>query len=511
MELTMKKIMKLNIKSVIESFFLTKNLIKKTTFKLTFCIFSCLLIFSQNLEKEVAALKKEYEKIQSQYWKKKDAQLKETEKIKDETQLLDEKLRFNYKIKNDKAEELYINKETVRSDEEKYQDLLEKRSVFIAKLKEDVLTEQKNLKKKYPYLLNKGISKLNTILKELDKENLSLQRVSKKIIDYKKDLILQGEQILIDRKKILTPNGAKNVNLLRIGFVHSSYITKEGNVGVLIKDSNIKGSFYEWVAQDLPSNLKKRLANGVKKSFIQYDKETTTLPIPVDVAQAGRKTVDLLQGVSKGFIAVIIKFFQDGGIIMYPLALLCLFAAFIIQDRIRFFKRINKKRREEVEKVAQLLQSEDYETAKQKISSSQKSHEDAFYKLYMPFLQDKLDQKDKLKEDEEIEKHIEDVFSRETPKLEKYLSTLAILGAVAPLLGLLGTVTGMIELFDVITLFGTSNPKVLAGGISVALVTTQAGLAIAIPIMLTHHFLVKKKNFIVESLQKYSLTLFNQK
>ena len=58
---------------------------------------------------------------------------------------------------------------------------------------------------------------------------------------------------------------------------------------------------------------------------------------------------------------------------------------------------------------------------------------------------------------------------------------LAMLAGVAPLLGLLGTVTGMIETFDVIALFGTGNARAMAGGISVALVTTQSGLLVAIP------------------------------
>lgn len=67
------------------------------------------------------------------------------------------------------------------------------------------------------------------------------------------------------------------------------------------------------------------------------------------------------------------------------------------------------------------------------------------------------------------------------PALSRNLAAIAVLAAVAPLLGLLGTVLGMIETFDVISLFGTGNAKAMAGGISVALITTQTGLIIAIP------------------------------
>jgi biopolymer transport protein ExbB len=67
------------------------------------------------------------------------------------------------------------------------------------------------------------------------------------------------------------------------------------------------------------------------------------------------------------------------------------------------------------------------------------------------------------------------------PAFDRYLSVIAVLATVAPLFGLLGTVTGMITTFDVITLFGTGNAKAMAGGISEALVTTQSGLVVSIP------------------------------
>jgi len=77
-------------------------------------------------------------------------------------------------------------------------------------------------------------------------------------------------------------------------------------------------------------------------------------------------------------------------------------------------------------------------------------------------------------------------------ELKRYLSFIAVLAAVAPLLGLLGTVLGMIETFEVISFFGTGNAKAMAGGISVALVTTQTGLLVAIPGILVSGVLSKR-------------------
>ena len=91
--------------------------------------------------------------------------------------------------------------------------------------------------------------------------------------------------------------------------------------------------------------------------------------------------------------------------------------------------------------------------------------------------------------------------------LHRGLPTLAVLAAVSPLLGLLGTVTGMIETFQSITLFGTGDPKLMSGGISQALVTTQLGLAVAIPLVLLHSILTGRVNRLVEQLGKQSSDL----
>ncbi len=99
---------------------------------------------------------------------------------------------------------------------------------------------------------------------------------------------------------------------------------------------------------------------------------------------------------------------------------------------------------------------------------------------------------------------LDEQLAEESSRLNRGLPTVAVLAAVSPLLGLLGTVTGMIETFQSITLFGTGDPKLMSGGISQALVTTQLGLAVAIPLVLFHSLLVGRANRLVERLGKYS-------
>lgn len=102
---------------------------------------------------------------------------------------------------------------------------------------------------------------------------------------------------------------------------------------------------------------------------------------------------------------------------------------------------------------------------------------------------------------------LDEAILREMPKLERGLITLAILAAVAPMLGLLGTVSGMIETFQSITLFGTGDPKLMSGGISQALVTTELGLAVAIPLLLIHSGLSSKSNRLVQILDEESAAI----
>ena len=87
-----------------------------------------------------------------------------------------------------------------------------------------------------------------------------------------------------------------------------------------------------------------------------------------------------------------------------------------------------------------------------------------------------------------MKESIEEVANHVVHELERYLNTLGTVAAITPLLGLLGTVIGMIKVFTAIQLEGTGNTAVLAGGISEALITTAAGLTVAIPSLFFHRY-----------------------
>ncbi|WP_331344692.1 MotA/TolQ/ExbB proton channel family protein [Cellvibrio sp. UBA7661] len=103
---------------------------------------------------------------------------------------------------------------------------------------------------------------------------------------------------------------------------------------------------------------------------------------------------------------------------------------------------------------------------------------------------------------ETLELKLEEAVLKERPSIESGLAILKIIAAVAPLLGLLGTVTGMITTFQAITIFGAGDPKNMAGGISAALITTVQGLLVAIPMVLMHTFVNGRAKSVIHVLDE---------
>jgi len=110
-----------------------------------------------------------------------------------------------------------------------------------------------------------------------------------------------------------------------------------------------------------------------------------------------------------------------------------------------------------------------------------------------------------------LELKLDEAILHETAPIETGLSFLKVLYVVAPLLGLLGTVVGMIATFQMITLFGTGDPRMMAGGISTALVTTVLGLVVAIPLTLMHSFLQARAKSLIQVLEEQAAGIIARK
>lgn len=190
---------------------------------------------------------------------------------------------------------------------------------------------------------------------------------------------------------------------------------------------------------------------------------------------------------------------NDGGVIGWVIVaiggvalLMALFRAFFLMRSAANTDRL-------VEAIAPLVRKHEYKAAV-KICDDAKSAAGRVLKATLNHIN---------RPREELEDIISESILHETPHLDRFGSSIMVIAAVAPLLGLLGTVTGMIATFDIITEFGTGNPKLLSSGISVALVTTELGLIVAIPALLLGNLLSAWAEGIKDEMDRSALHITN--
>ena len=186
------------------------------------------------------------------------------------------------------------------------------------------------------------------------------------------------------------------------------------------------------------------------------------------------------------------EFFQSGGLVMYPLILIGVIAVLIILERVCKYLLFSLSYRSLRIKVVDLVRDGKYDEA-QEMANSHSGASRTYWRRGIELI---------CKKSNNLEEAFHHLIVSQVPGIERFLSTLAVFAAICPLLGLLGTVSGMIKTFDVITIYGTSNSGMLAQGISEALVTTEVGLVLAIPILLAHSSLSRKAKSLIGQLDQ---------
>ncbi len=175
----------------------------------------------------------------------------------------------------------------------------------------------------------------------------------------------------------------------------------------------------------------------------------------------------------------VMEWISQGGIFMYPILIGCCLALTLLLERTIFFTKtasgLTRRNREFFEQLHR---------GEQQALNSLRPGRHLIDRLFGAALENREHPV------ERIEEKMEAVLVRELPRYSHNLDLLATLAALMPILGLLGTVTGMISTFHVIALKGTGDAQAMAGGISEALITTQAGLVTAVPIIVGHSILV---------------------
>ncbi len=195
-----------------------------------------------------------------------------------------------------------------------------------------------------------------------------------------------------------------------------------------------------------------------------------------------------------------LELLAKGGIIMIPIGLCSVAAMAIIIERFWALRRSRVIPRDAVNQIETWVKKREIAKA----MDACRARDSSYAKILLSGLsragQDRRD----------IKEAVEEAGRQEVVHLERYLTMLGTIAAVTPLLGLLGTVLGMIKVFSIISTVGVGDPGVLASGIGEALITTAAGLSVAIPALAFHRFFNRVVDRHIVELERFSLVIVEQ-
>ena len=251
------------------------------------------------------------------------------------------------------------------------------------------------------------------------------------------------------------------------------------------------------------SGLAEQLRGTTKATLIDLEDEDFSLGIKntIDLG-AGDLPIDSTMGNALKLKQVKESWWEHinkGGVVIWPLLCLGLLATLVSLYKWVQLASIDQVRPNKLQDVLDKINEKDTETA---LVLAKRIRGPAGELLEIA-IHNKSQSKDLL---EEI---LYEKMLHTKPKLDRFLAFISLTAATAPLLGLLGTVTGMINTFKLITVFGTGDPKRLSSGISEALVTTEYGLIIAVPCFLMFAFLSRKSKGILGSMEQTAVGFVN--
>ena len=192
-----------------------------------------------------------------------------------------------------------------------------------------------------------------------------------------------------------------------------------------------------------------------------------------------------------------IDFFTKGGIFMYPILLCSITALAIFIERLWTLRRVQVVPLDLANEVEDLIRREKIHEAAMLCQNNRSSVAQIFLVGLKNFGRRR----------EEIKDHLEEVGRQQSASLERFVEGLGTIAGVSTLLGLLGTISGMINVFSVISTQTVVNPGSMAGGISEALITTYAGLSVAIPTIVMYKYLQSRANTLILEMERRSVRL----
>ena len=300
-----------------------------------------------------------------------------------------------------------------------------------------------------------------------------------------RELLAEGRSTEAYETRFRTADGTAIAGtVLRIGHVALAYASPGGRAGLALRAPDGEG--YRW--QEHLSEPMTRAILSAKEGL--EGRLTEEVVFPVDVT----RSIARERRTGKSDLA---EKFRAGGLVMYPLAAVAVLALLLILERFWFFSREGRASHKHARTILGYCENGEVEAAESYCERKRGPVVRALHACLRHRDQSVV----------AMEDSIQEAILHELPRLERFLSTLSILATVAPLLGLLGTVTGMIHTFDMITVHGSGDPRMMAGGISEALLTTATGLVVAIPILLVHNVLAGKTEQLTADTERFAASL----
>ena len=460
----------------------------------------------RNLQREVDALTRirlqkadSLEKLEAEHWRKRYAESQLTEEHQTASRELD--ARYS-KLSTDLgrvSEEVAASKSLTEEAEEKAQSEESAYDALNTQVKLSVDKTLGDVMGDYPVGMNGRLIRLRQAAAEADKKVPNTIGAVQGFMD---DLLIRHELTYTQSYgREVSQVGSRpdvKVNRLRLGTVFLGEVAQDnGDVQALLRSGALQGKVFEWNA-----TLPPEMAGNVKQAVVQAGNAegAATVVIPLDVLQ-NKAIKNAITDTKELTVTEQFKeFFKKGGIVMYPLMLVAIFALLLCLERFLVLSFRGHLGRRFLKKLNALVKESRYEDA----ANLCLKKETSLSLVLFAVLNRARDKR------EDAERSLQEAMLREQPKLERRMGLLAAMGTIAPLLGLLGTVTGIITLFTVITEVGTNDARVLAGGISEALVTTETGLVIAIPVMILHGLLSEKIEKVTSEMYVQSTSLLNR-
>lgn len=273
-----------------------------------------------------------------------------------------------------------------------------------------------------------------------------------------------------------------SAEILRLGHL-AALFRGPGGIGYLLPGADGR----RLLAAGKPGIFVRRNLNGYLDAF----PETESAPVHLDITGGGA-----IRQLAReaGFRDRL----REGGFLIWPILLVGVVAFFLTVERIVFLGRVRQNTDHLMTRVTAMVDGGDFDGA---LAATDTQAGRPTANVLRAGLGERNQPRDI------VESRLNEAILREMPRLERFLPALKVLAAIAPLLGLLGTVTGMINTFQVITVHGTGDPRLMAGGISEALVTTQLGLAVAIPILVISALLNRRAQTIAADMEEKAMAL----